>query len=95
MVSRRQVANKLNIAERQPGAIAKTALSVVQPGCEHLIDSPPVEVDDLPAVRFDLVAYLWNSADRLRIFAPHFTDTNGTAEPGTIVVGKTPFQRSA
>src|SRR5436309_7317533 len=25
----------------------------------------------------------------------HFTDTNGTAEPGTIVVGSTPFQRSA
>jgi hypothetical protein len=29
------------------------------------------------------------------IFDPHLTDTNGTAEPGTIVVGKTPFQRSA
>ena len=25
----------------------------------------------------------------------YFTDTNGTAEPGTIVVGSTPFQRSA
>ena len=25
----------------------------------------------------------------------YFTDTNGTAEPGTIVVGRTPFQRSA
>jgi hypothetical protein len=25
----------------------------------------------------------------------HFTDTNGTDEPGTIVVGSTPFQRSA
>src|ERR1700694_3430991 len=27
--------------------------------------------------------------------AAYFTDTNGTAEPGTIVVGSTPFQRSA
>jgi len=26
---------------------------------------------------------------------PYFTDTNGTAEPGTMVVGSTPFQRSA
>jgi hypothetical protein len=25
----------------------------------------------------------------------HFTDPNGTEEPGTIVVGSTPFQRSA
>src|SRR5690349_13687761 len=25
----------------------------------------------------------------------YFTETNGTAEPGTIVVGSTPFQRSA
>ncbi len=25
----------------------------------------------------------------------YFTDTNGTAEPGTMVVGRTPFQRSA
>jgi hypothetical protein len=40
----------------------------VQPGGEHLIDSPPVQIDDFeaPAARFDLVAYLWNSADRLR-----------------------------
>jgi hypothetical protein len=28
-------------------------------------------------------------------FEPYLTDTNGTAEPGTMVVGKTPFQRSA
>src|SRR6202011_1778872 len=28
------------------------------------------------------------------LIQPHFTDTNGTAEPGTIVVGSTPFQRS-
>src|ERR1700693_3640856 len=27
--------------------------------------------------------------------SPYFTETNGTAEPGTIVVGSTPFQRSA
>jgi hypothetical protein len=26
---------------------------------------------------------------------PHLSDTNGTAEPGTIVVGKTPFHFSA
>jgi hypothetical protein len=26
---------------------------------------------------------------------PYLTDTNGTDEPGTIVVGRTPFQRSA
>ncbi len=32
--------------------------------------------------------------DLLRISC-YFTDTNGTAEPGTIVVGSTPFQRSA
>jgi hypothetical protein len=25
----------------------------------------------------------------------YFSDTNGTADPGTMVVGKTPFQRSA
>jgi hypothetical protein len=30
-----------------------------------------------------------------RIFEPHLSDTNGTADPGTMVVGKTPFQRSA
>src|SRR5882757_9754194 len=29
------------------------------------------------------------------IFAAYFNDTNGTDEPGTIVVGSTPFQRSA
>src|SRR5438477_13044283 len=35
-------------------------------------------------------------ASSFRIFlAAYFTDTNGTAEPGTIVVGSTPFQRSA
>src|SRR5881392_3251549 len=28
----------------------------------------------------------------LRSFERYFTDTNGTAEPGTIVVGSTPFQ---
>src|SRR6478736_7741690 len=26
---------------------------------------------------------------------PYLTETNGTAEPGTIVVGRTPFHRSA
>jgi hypothetical protein len=47
---------------------AAVALWGVQPGGEHLIDSPPVQIDDFeaPAARFDLVAYLWNSADRLR-----------------------------
>src|SRR5258706_2523778 len=29
------------------------------------------------------------------VFDLHLSDTNGTAEPGTIVVGKTPFHRSA
>src|ERR1035441_8483658 len=28
-------------------------------------------------------------------FRPYFTETNGTAEPGTIVVGSTPFHFSA
>jgi hypothetical protein len=30
-----------------------------------------------------------------RLFKPHLSDTNGTAEPGTMFVGKTPFQRPA
>ena len=30
-----------------------------------------------------------------RFHTPYLTDTNGTAEPGSIVVGMTPFQRSA
>src|SRR5712691_12502448 len=29
------------------------------------------------------------------VFENYFNETNGTAEPGTIVVGSTPFQRSA
>jgi hypothetical protein len=37
----------------------------------------------------------WASRITAPDFVPHFTDTNGTAEPGTIVVGSTPFQRSA
>jgi hypothetical protein len=32
---------------------------------------------------------------RQRRLLIYFTVTNGTAEPGTIVVGSTPFQRSA
>src|ERR1700686_729018 len=32
---------------------------------------------------------------RYSLLRPYFSDTNGTAEPGTIVVGSTPFQRSA
>jgi hypothetical protein len=31
----------------------------------------------------------------LRGITPHLTDTNGTAEPETMVVGRAPFQRSA
>jgi hypothetical protein len=35
------------------------------------------------------------ASSHARAYARYFSDTNGTDDPGTIVVGSTPFQRSA